>query len=451
MTLQRQTIPEETLKATLKFHKSITEYFQYYDNIPIESKPIPFYDAPGFCGQRDTYMDLFNHIKDETQNIIQGNGNVSNEAWYGVPLLTSVDEALNRKRYLRMEDYEEVYQRLIKPRIQDIIKNSKASLELPVLKYNDLGLGVFDFGKASGGLMPLYKYYSLSKKEYVEGNEVKTYKEGKKYKYKLKKDNSPVVLVPKVLSNNKDVLQKAFEEVYDGQEVFKVLKKYNLKIGGTNAFTSTIKKCFLQKEKTKKLKNAIRLFVKMNAHAGIEFDSYKWNGYLAIGLEELLSLMGYAVNIVGIAGIKEGINYEGQNNLEWGCRFNAINLKRFDESLDKGSTLYALCDQSFFRVKMFDCMIREFQSYGDHFDDCLGYPANNSEIESIVFRKIGEKDRMWNNKGERENTPFLYYIIADVNSEQQLNEKILEIALDIVNRNGKTEITRKSKLCLKRK
>jgi hypothetical protein len=57
-------------------------------------------------------------------------------------------------------------------------------------------------------------------------------------------------------------------------------------------------------------------------------------------------------------------------------------------------------------------------------------------LSDIIFREYGSRDNMWNEKGKRENNcQFLYYIIADVHSEQQLSQKILDIALDIININ----------------
>jgi hypothetical protein len=87
--------------------------------------------------------------------------------------------------------------------LQEIIKISKADLQLPVYKYNDLGLGLFDFNKASTGLIPKYQYYSFKKKEIVEGNEVDTIKDGDKFVSILKSDKSPCVLVPFILSDDK--------------------------------------------------------------------------------------------------------------------------------------------------------------------------------------------------------------------------------------------------------
>jgi hypothetical protein len=332
-----------------------------------------------------------------------------------------------------MDDYKDVYERNIRPRIQEILKTSMAKLQMPILKYNDLQLGSFDFSRASLGLVPIYKYYSFEKKEFVDGSLVLTYSDGDKYKYKLISNGTPCIIVPKILSDDKELIYKVYKEVYEGANIFDVLKKYNLRIGGTESITSNIKKTYVQKEKVKKLKNAIRIFVKIADSSSVLFDTYKWNGYLVCGLEELLTSLGYAVSIVGLYGVQNSIKWK--NGYEFGGRFHAITLKRFDESIEKSGLLYVLSDQSFFRIKLYKCFIKDAEFYGDNMSTTIGRPADLSLLEQVVFRDIGSKDKMWNNKGEKGNSQFLYYIIADIYSEAQLNQMILELAQDIINKN----------------
>jgi hypothetical protein len=422
VTRQRNRIPNDYV-GTLKIHKSLKEYFDYYASLPITNKSIP--------NSSNTYKYVEDSTNRYNDNIISDRQ--ESLSWFGEPVLTSIQQGLDRDTYLRMDDYKDVYERNIRPRIQEILKTSMAKLEMPILKYNDLQLGSFDFNRASLGLVPLYKYYSFEKKEFVDGSLVLTYKDGKDFKYKLISNGSPVVIVPKILSDDQELVHKVYKEVYEGANIFDVLKKYNLRIGGTDSITSTIKKTYVQKEKVKKLKNAIRIFVKIGASCGVVFDTYKWNGYLACGLEELLSSLGYSVSIIGIYGVRESIKWK--NGFEEGGRFHAITLKRFDESLEKSGLLYLLSDQSFFRLKMFECYIKDAEFYGDHIATNLGRPAGLGLLENVVFKDIGSKDGMWNNKGEKGNSQFLYYVIADVQSEAQLNSMILELAEDIINKN----------------
>jgi len=245
-------IPDKP-KGTLKAFKSLQDFFDFFKDLPITSASIP---------QRSgTYSGVWDSIR---RDAIEGN--LRNATWFGNPLPNSVQDALDRERYMNMDEFNRIYRTNIQPRLQEILKKSAAELEMPALKYNDLGLGTFDFNKASTGLIALYKYYSFKKKELVDGSEVETFKDKDKYKYRLKSDGSPVALVPKIEFKSKEEKKKvelAYKEIYDGGNVFVVLKKHNLKISGSEAFSSTIKKSYLLKEKVPKPKNAVRVFIKI--------------------------------------------------------------------------------------------------------------------------------------------------------------------------------------------
>jgi hypothetical protein len=408
--------------GTLKAFKSIDALFDFFNADPISDMSIPNY--------RMTYKELFNYIEAKIKRDIDDN----DTNWLGTPIGT-VEEVMSRDRYQNMEEFNNIYKSNIQPRIQEILKKSSAQLEMPVLKYNDLGLGQFDFNKASAGLIPLYKYYSFKKKENVEGTEVITYKDKGKFKYKLKSDNSPVILVPKIKGNpDKKIIEKAFKEILDGANIFETLKKYDLKIGGSDAFTSTIKKSYILKEKTPKPKNAVRIFVQIGGNSDVTAEQYKWSGYAAIGIAELLTIMGYSVSIIAIYGCNTEINING--NLQYGSRFWGINLKTFEETLDKKAMLYAVSDATFFRVKIFDVLVRQASFYKDYLTTGLGSSTDISILKDMVFAEFGKRDRLFfDNKQKNEKSEFLYYIIGGLRSEQDLNKLIKDIGEDVINQN----------------
>jgi len=417
-------IPDKP-KGTLKAFKSLQDFFDFFKDLPITSASIP---------QRSgTYSGVWDSIR---RDAIEGN--LRNATWFGNPLPNSVQDALDRERYMNMDEFNRIYRTNIQPRLQEILKKSAAELEMPALKYNDLGLGTFDFNKASTGLIALYKYYSFKKKELVDGSEVETFKDKDKYKYRLKSDGSPVALVPKIEFKSKEEKKKvelAYKEIYDGGNVFVVLKKHNLKISGSEAFSSTIKKSYLLKEKVPKPKNAVRVFIKIGANANISAEQYKWSGYAAIGVAELLSIMGYAVSIIAIYGNQTEINLGGAS-LEYGFRFWGINLKSFQDSLDKSSLLYICSDATFFRVKIFEDIIKQAEFYKDYVDTGLGSSAYIDTVQDMIYNEYGKRDKLFNMKGAIDKkSQFLYYIIGDVLSEADLNKKILDIGLDVVNQN----------------
>ena len=273
----------------------------------------------------------------------------------------------------------------------------------------------------------------------VDGSEVENYTKNGRVMYRLKSDDSAVVVVPQLRGEpDPKVVQKAFREVYDGANVFEVLKKYDLKIGGAEAFTSSIKKSYMQREKVVKPKNAVRIFVKVGENSNIRWGQYQWNGYTAIGIAELLEYMGYSVSIIGVCGIATNGDHLLNDNgkLVEGTRFFGITLKSFDENLDAASLLYVTSDPSFFRIKFFECMIKQAQLYKDKMGHTLGRSASMDVLEDMIFNEYGVRDKMFYDNGKaNENAPFLYYTIGDIYSEQGIDTAVLEIALNVVNKN----------------
>jgi hypothetical protein len=350
------------------------------------------------------------------------------DEWYGIAHPTTVDELYNRTRYPLMDEYRDVYERIIKPRIDEILKDSKASLEIPTLKYNDIGLGIFDFAKASLGLQPLYQYYSLQHKKYVEGFEVEVKKVGSKFKNALKSD------VPHLKEGYEEsVLHKAFAEIYKGVNVFEVLKKYDLKIG---KFTSSIKKTYLYKENVPKPLNAVRIFIFGWVNSGRTAEQYKWAGYAGIGIAELLSAIGVNVSIHVLFGPwNEQLNL-GNGRFDEGVRLSCIQVKSFSETIDSSSLLYVASDASFFRGKIFLDTVKQAQYYNDYLDTGLGSQASIESVKEITYKTFGAVDKMWNKDGTHNiNSGMLYYFLGNIYDEQGLSQTIRDIGLNIVNEN----------------
>lgn len=426
-----QKQPKSNVLGTFKSFTSVLEFDEFFSKIIPDNTPIP--------NGSDTYKDIYDEVQSYSEGFIRGSES-ENVRWLGTPKVTSMAEGLARNRYLNMDDFNRVYTDIIAPRLQEILRKSEADLDMPKVKYNDLGLGTFDFGRASGGLIPLYKYYSFEREDFVEGDQVKTIKVGSKFEYRLKIDDSNVVLVPKILNSTnedgslKDEVKKAYQEIFETKDVFGTLKKLNLRIGGVEAFSSTIKKVYYLKEKVKKPRNAVRLFVKLGDNCDITGEQYKWRGYLAIGVAQLLSVLGYSVNIQGFMGLDNSINVKGK--IQSGRRRFFIQLKRFDETIDKQSLLYVASDASFFRLKFFTNIVQFSQFYGDYLNSSLGRTTDTEYMIPDIYEEFGKRDKYWNNDGTiNKSCQFLYYIIPDCYSETQLNQAILDIALNIVNQN----------------
>ena len=421
-----------SVKGTLKTFRTLGRFFEHYKSIDVLPERI--------ANSSETYKALYDWLI--RQNLPSNLGDAS---WYGDPLPSSVQDGLDREKYQRMDEFNEVFKRVIQPRIQDILNASLANMEMPTLKYNDRGLGIFDFNKASIGLVPIYKYYSFEKKEFVEGTDCKIVKAGKKIKYVLKSDNTPVVIVPRIKGYKKngkhdkeydaEKVHKAYKEIYDGGNPFEVIKKLGLKIGGQNSIGSTMKKVYVQKEKIPKPKSAIRIFINIGANCNVTAEQIKWSGYLAIGVAILMSTLGYSVSVIGVYGCNTNIN-TGAGVLEEGTRFVGINLKNFEDTLDAASLLYVASDATFFRMKIFEVIVKNAFTYKDYMGHGLGSTAELYKTREIIFHEYGKRDGLFNPKGElNEKSEFLYYIIGDVYSEADMNAAILEIKADIVNQN----------------
>jgi hypothetical protein len=435
----------------LKMFATAKSFFDFMDEIIPEDKRI--------AGGEGTYKELLEQkrsgyisfINNPDGNLIHpftGEVIMSHKEWLGLPYPVSLDDALSRISYQNMEEYKRVYEELVYPRLQELLKNSIGEFDLPKLMYNDRGLGNFDFNKASTGLVPILKYYSFAKKDFVEKEEVHFHKIGKDFKLSLIEDGTPVVAVPKLLpSYDKELVDSVYKEVYEGADVFKVLKRLKLRIGGNQSISSTVKKSYILKEKVTRPKKAIRIFLKLGCSYVIKAEQYKWTGYLATAIAELLSILDYSVNIWGVFGISDEINADQDGRLVGGTRYWGVQLKSFHDTLDKPSLLYMCSDVSFFRIKCFDYLVKYSQKMEDHKDGGLGYPSPIRDIEEMVFSEYGKRDAMFLKDGTSNtaNSQFLYYIIGDILSEQDLNKKILEIALDIVNENklAKDKLTQK--------
>ena len=148
-----------------------------------------------------------------------------------------------------------------------------------------------------------------------------------------------------------------------------------------------------------------------------------------------MGTLGYSVSVTAVYGCNSNINTGGAA-LERGTRFIGINLKNFEETLDAASLLYVCSDATFFRMKIFEVIVKNAFVYKDYMGHGLGSTAELSKTREIIFNEYGKRDGLFNPKGElNEKSEFLYYIIGEVRSEADMNSAILEIKEDIVNQN----------------
>lgn len=423
------TIPKESkVKYTIKIFSSFNSFVEFFDGIVPERKQIP-------QGSGTTYQDLFNSVEQDQISAIR-----SKDKWYlgRPPYPKDLQDAMARTEYQHMDEFNDFYKRVIEPEASKFLNESKASLDIPVIKYNDRQLGFFDFTRASAGLFPKYAYYSLKYKKMVEGNEVETYNEDNKFKYKLKADGSPVVIIPMVQDGqDPELLHEACEKIYKGEEPLKALKDFKLKLGG---FSSTVKKTYVYQEIAPKPKNAIRLFISIGGNAGVDALDLKWSGYLGVGLTQILEFLGYSVSIYFVYGLQNNGGYKQKNGqFGTGVRFICFPMKKFQETLATSNILYTVSDVTFFRIRYFQCIVKLSQFYGDYINSGLGSSLQGKEGEKIlkdaIFTEFANIDPIFINGVKNPDCPFMYYIISNCHSETRFRELLREIILDVVNEN----------------
>lgn len=420
----RQQQPDITVKGSMRIFPSYKSYIDFHDAIQLENRRV------GSMGM--TYSEVDAYVKNMSRDKL-GDRSEATE-WFGEAYPTTMEELFSRDEYPLMDEYRRVYEEKIRPRADEIQKESKAALEVPTLKYNDIGLGTFDFARASLGLLPLYKYYAVKHKKYVEGVDTYVKKVGDAFKNFLKLDDSPVIIVPQLREGyDEKIVHKAFKEIYDGQDVFEVLKKYDLKIG---KFSSTIKKTYLYKENIPKPLNAIRIFIYVGGNCFVTAEEFKWTGYTGIGITELMTALGYSVSVHAVFGVGNSTINVGDGRFDVGVRSSAVTLKPFTETMHSQRLLYIVSDPSFFRGKEFQNIVKKSQYYNDAITTGLGYSVSTQEIKHLAYKTFGSVDKLWNKDGSyNAQSGMLYYVVANIRNEQQMNQAILDIALSVVNEN----------------
>jgi hypothetical protein len=416
----------DVIKYTMKVFSSFPSFCDFFDNIAVEST------RSG--SMSSTYKGVYDTIRQQQASAIR-----SGDSWWlgRRPYPKSVDEAMARTEYQHMDEYNDFYKNVIEPEASKFLNDSKADLDAPVIKYNDRQLGFFDFTRASAGLFPKYAYYSLKYKKIVDGNEVETYKEANKFKYRLKTDGSPCVVMPMVMDGqDPELLHEACERIYKGEDALKALRNFKLKLGG---FSSTIKKSYVYQEILPKPKNAVRLFISIGGNSDIGSENLKWAGYLGVGLTQILEFLGYSVSIYFTYGLKNTGFRKKSGQYGAGVRFVCFPLKKFQETLAAPNILYTVSDGSFFRIRFFQYIIKMAQYYKDEIDTGLGSSLRGKEGEDIlknaIYNEFSTIDPLFINGKKNPQCPFLYYIVSNCHSEQRFRELLREIILDTINEN----------------
>ena len=411
---------------------SLFKYFEYWDNV---SKEIPMTTVAQRYLQ-DFQLDFI--TKDRARY-----------SWYTDKFGKFADYITYAKNteFLHWEEYYNMVE-AIKPMIDELKRESLADIIEPKFIYNEKGLGVFDFAKASTVLLPQYVYYSVKLKKIVPQDDVKIVEDGSGFFYNLIKDKSKVILLPSF--HESENLDKAYSEIIDKLKsstmeelnesgfISEVVSKYNL----VRKVYSTVKKSYLYKEKKPMPKRAIRLFCYVGGSSAVDPSNLIYSGISAIAVAQLLEQIGYSVSIVAVFGRRDALRFpKGSKKCEElsstaRVTVSAVELKKFTESLDIESLLVTMAESTFFRGAIFYNWLWEISQYNDPSDGYLGKPLSREEIKDTAFFSIGKRDGYYieNKNGKyspNEQSPLLYYLIEGVYSFQAAIEQIRTLVLSV--------------------
>jgi hypothetical protein len=182
-------------------------------------------------------------------------------------------------------------------------------------RFNDRGLGVFSFDKASGGMFLAYDYYDQGTGAKVDGNYVAN-KEGK---YFHTETNRPLE-----------------QKVRIGENGLPVVK-------------SSIKKSYVDFEKKNVMQNAVEIFVNVSVSADTEVDDFVYNGMSALILAEFLLQKGFKVKINALYTLKHHETQEFYHHI--------LPSKGWADTLDLQALAYISSDPRFYRYEVFKAVV----------------------------------------------------------------------------------------------
>lgn len=416
-----------------KPHSSLSAYFDYWS---VKAKETPLFGAGK--NAYDVYGTASGY--DEKKKWIT-------DKWR---LFDTYDAVCNNENFLHWKEYNN-FMETIKPLVDELKKESLADILQPKFIYNDKGLGVFDFARASTVLLPQYVYYSIKLKKIVEQSDVKIINKNDSFNYILKSDKSEVVLLPAF--HDSDNLYNAYEEIIQKLKISnmaqllndgvisEIVKKYSLK----RKVYSTVKKSYLYKEDLPMPKKAIRLFCYVGGVADVEPEDLIWSGISTAVMAELLQQAGYSVSIIAVVARKSKLRNKRASCPEIspeGLSVQIIELKKFSESLNLNSLLLTTGESSFFRGTIFSKWFQEWSTNNDPEHYTIGSKISTDELWGAAILQAAGRDKHYvkNKKGlynPSSSSSMLYYVIDMVSSYQAALDQIMSIILSAENENAK--------------
>jgi hypothetical protein len=401
----------EKVYAHISFFQSYTSLKNTYDNLEENCSDY----CKGFLDATD--RDMSNAIRNKSTSYF--------------PIPDSAPESLEEaKKKTSFNEVEmEFYRKFKKEFIDDFIHELKfktlAEVEADKFMYNDRQLGEFDFAKASAGLNKRFEYYSVKHKKVVPFDEVEITGTERNYKYKLKLDGSDVVI------------------------------REELGFNGKPKFYSTVKKSYLMKEKVKREKNAVRIFLYQGGSGSVSGNGILYPAMTAVALTEILETIGYSVSFISgwdasqhltksSAGtaeekviyipelVKNGIYNPRKGGWTEGERYVMFNVKSFEQNLNIPELLYVTASPSLYLWRAWKNMFLTFDKHKDKYVD-IGYLGYFDNWREAIYSAFMPRDV---NKG------VIYVTIRNIHSVEDVKERVREVVkyAEAYNRNKREEL-----------
>lgn len=391
---------------TLQKHIHTYTQITYYPNIRAYKKAYNKFEenvsdhCKRFLQMRDTA--LINAIR------------TKNPEYYPIPnsAPANIEEQRAKTEFnqVQMDFYNQFKKDHIDDFLHDLKFESQAEIEQDKFVYNDRGLGEFDFAKASNGLNKRFEYYSKKHKKVVPFNEVKILGTERNYTYELKSDGSEVIIREELGSNGKP------------------------------RYYSTVKKCYLMKEKVPREKNAVRIFLYQGGSGAVTGDGVLYPAMTAIALTEILESIGYSVSFVTgwdasqhlssssanrelvpesqESTVRTGIYKKGEGWVD-GERYVMYSVKDYDEVLNVPELLYLTGDPALYLWDFFKGMYITFDRNKDKYQG-IGYLGYVDNWQRAVYTAFLPRDV---NKG------VIYITLKDIESISDVKQAVRNVIL----------------------
>ena len=316
---------------------------------------------------------------------------------YGSPLPLNMEDCLKRSDFQDMELFSKRYEELY-PYMEELEKRSTALIERPKMIFTDREVGMFSLQRFMMGMRPRMGFYSPSKSIFIDPKMVWWSAKHKKIvpdadivrekgKVSYAKDGSLLDEKPNIISAEDDGTQNHRLLEDDSLVEYKQVEEDGVKKYATNN-----KKVFFLKQHVNRQYKSVRIFVNIGANWGYEMIN---TGIAAISAAVFLESLGYVVRITGMKTVyfTDGLtNHYNQNKDVSGYRLAIFDLKKYNETLDLRTSLYATADKSCFRVKFFRYMVAEEFDFKDTHHPSLGQSISITETKSLVQSMMKKKE-----------------------------------------------------------